>query len=99
MDQIRHFSQGNRILPNRIFTLKTKLTFLVDQKIVQNAKVYANQNSQSLSSLIENFLANLIKKNARHSVVDASRGLLKERYGCLSDGEIRKEHHQKNNPL
>ena len=78
--------------------MNTRLTFLMDRKSLQNAKVYANQNSQSLSSLIENFLQNLIRKNTRHSVVDASRGLLKERYGLLSGGEIRKEHYRKNDP-
>ncbi len=74
--------------------MKTKLTLTIDQHTVQKAKVYVAKSSESLSSVIENFLRSLAGKNMRQSSVDASRGLLKGKYRSLSDKEIREEHYQ-----
>lgn len=42
--------------------MKTRLSLTIDKKIIANAKKYAKQNGISLSSLVENYLKALIKK-------------------------------------
>ena len=43
--------------------MKTRLSLTIDKKIIASAKKYANQNGISLSSLVENYLKALIKKD------------------------------------
>jgi hypothetical protein len=74
--------------------MKTKLTLTVDENTVQRAKDYVGKTSESLSSVIENFLKGLAGKKSKHSVVDASRGLLKGRLTSLDDKEIRNHHYK-----
>lgn len=36
--------------------MKTKLTLVMEEEVIYNAKKYAKKNDQSLSSLVENYL-------------------------------------------
>ena len=74
--------------------MKTKLTLTVDQHTVQKAKDYVGKTSESLSSVIEKFLKTLAGKKPKGSVVDSSKGILKEKFTVLSDKEIRQEHYK-----
>lgn len=74
--------------------MKTKLTLTVDQNTVQKAKDYVGKTSESLSSVIEKFLKSLAEKKTRKSVVDSSKGILKERLGSMSDKDIRKAYYK-----
>ena len=42
--------------------MNTKLTLNIDDNIIEEAKLYAKDNSVSLSKLIENYLQSLTKK-------------------------------------
>ncbi|MEO6838830.1 MAG: DUF6364 family protein [Ginsengibacter sp.] len=42
--------------------MNTKLTLNIDDNIIEDAKLYAKDNSVSLSKLIENYLQSLTKK-------------------------------------
>jgi hypothetical protein len=74
--------------------MKTKLTLTVDRHTVQKAKKHVGKTSESLSSVIENFLKRLTGKKSTHNIVDASRGLLKGNFARLSNKEIYKEHYK-----
>lgn len=74
--------------------MKTKLTLTVDQNTVQKAKDYVGKTSESLSSVIEKFLKSLAEKKTRKSVVDSSKGILKEKYASISDKDIRKAYYK-----
>ena len=79
--------------------MKTKLTLTVDQSTVQKAKDHVSKTSESLSSVIENFLKSLAEKKTRKSVVDSSRGILKEKFGAMTDKGIRKEYYKEKHGL
>lgn len=74
--------------------MKTKLTLTVDEHTIQKAKEHVGKTSESLSSVIEKFLKNLAAKKSRHSVVDASRGILKRKFATSSDKDIHKEYYK-----
>lgn len=74
--------------------MKTKLTLTVDQNTVQKAKDYVGKTSESLSSVIEKFLKSLAEKKTRKSVVDSSKGILKEKLGSMSVKDIRKAYYK-----
>ena len=44
--------------------MNTKLTLNIDNNIIEEAKLYAKDNSISLSKLIENYLQSLTKKKS-----------------------------------
>ena len=44
--------------------MNTKLTLNIDDTVIKEAKLYAKDNSVSLSKLIENYLSSLIKKKS-----------------------------------
>ena len=44
--------------------MNTKLTLNIEDKIIEDAKLYAKNNSVSLSKLIENYLRSLTKKKS-----------------------------------
>lgn len=44
--------------------MNTKLTLNIDDNIIEEAKLYAKDNSVSLSKLIENYLQSLTKKKS-----------------------------------
>ncbi len=44
--------------------MNTKLTLNIDDTIIEEAKLYAKDNSVSLSKLIENYLQSLTKKKS-----------------------------------
>ncbi len=79
--------------------MKTKLTLTIDQQTVKKAKEHVGKTSESLSSVIENFLRGLPGKKSKQSVVDASRGLLKRKFGKLTDKDIYKEYYREKHGL
>jgi hypothetical protein len=74
--------------------MKTKLTLTVDEHTVKKAKNYVEKTSESLSSVVEDFLESLYTKKTKHSVVDASKGLLKKKFSSTSYKDIRKEYYK-----
>lgn len=74
--------------------MKTKLTLTVNEHTVKKAKSYVEKTSESLSSVVEEFLESLYAKKTMHSVVDSSRGILKKKFSSTSDKDIRKEYHK-----
>ena len=72
--------------------MKTKLTLTIEQSVVEEAKRYSRKNRKSLSALIEEFLHQLSYKNqAQVSVVEKTKGILKDKYQGKADKEIREE--------
>ena len=49
--------------------MNTKLTLNIDDNVIDDAKSYANNNSISLSKLIENYLLSLTKKKTKTTKV------------------------------
>lgn len=49
--------------------MNTKLTLNLDESVISQAKIYAKENSISLSNLIENYLDSLTSKNNKKSKV------------------------------
>ncbi len=60
--------------------MNTKLTVNIDRNVIEEAKLYAKNNSMSLSKLIENCLLSLTKKNKEKSgvspVVESLTGVI-----------------------
>ena len=42
--------------------MDTKLTLVIEEEVIQQAKIYAKQNNRSLSDIVENYLKSLLKK-------------------------------------
>jgi Family of unknown function (DUF6364) len=74
--------------------MKTKLTLTVNEQTVKKAKNYVEKTSESLSSVVEEFLESLYAKKSKHSVVEASKGILKKKSSSLSYKDIRKEYYK-----
>lgn len=60
----------------------SKLTLSINQETIDKAKVYAKQNGQSLSTIIENFL-NEITEHINEPTVEQKLKILDELYGSL----------------
>lgn len=72
--------------------MKTKLTLTIEQSVVEEAKRYSRKNQKSLSSLIEEFLHQLSHKSkTQSSIVEITKGILKDAYQGKTDKEIRNE--------
>lgn len=67
--------------------MKTKLTLVMEDEVIYNAKKYAKKNDESLSSLVENYLkavsgtpkiANPKKTNSKKttSLIEKYRGII-----------------------
>lgn len=70
--------------------MKTKLTLTIEQSVVEEAKRYSRKNRKSLSALIEEFLHQLSHKSkTQPSVVETTKGILKDAYKEKTDKEIR----------
>lgn len=69
--------------------MKTKLTLTVNEHTVKKAKNYVEKTSESLSSVVEEFLESLHSKKTSYSVVDSSRGILKKKFSSMNSKEIR----------
>lgn len=74
--------------------MKTKLTLTVNEHTVKKAKNYVENTSESLSSVVEEFLESLYTKKTKPSVVNASKGLLKKKYSSKSYKDVRKEYYK-----
>lgn len=70
--------------------MKTKLTLTIEQSVIDEAKRYSRKNQKSLSALIEEFLYQLSHKSkTQSSVVEPTKGILKDAYQGKTDKEIR----------
>jgi hypothetical protein len=67
--------------------MKTKLTLVVEDEVIYNAKIYAKKKEESLSSLVENYLKaiavssklmNPKKSNSKKSIslIEKYRGII-----------------------
>jgi hypothetical protein len=67
--------------------MKTKLTLVVEDEVIYNAKIYAKKKEESLSSLVENYLkavaessklTNSKKSNSKKaiSLIEKYRGII-----------------------
>ena len=67
--------------------MKTKLTLVVEDEVIYNAKIYAKNKEESLSSLVENYLkaiavssklTNPKKSNSKKSIslIEKYRGII-----------------------
>lgn len=67
--------------------MKTKLTLVMDDEVIYNAKIYAKKKEESLSSLVENYLkavsatsklASPKKSNSKKpiSLIEKHRGII-----------------------
>ncbi|OYU85315.1 MAG: hypothetical protein CFE24_02095 [Flavobacterium sp. BFFFF2] len=52
--------------------MNTKLTLVIEQDVIQNAKDYAKQNNRSLSNIIENYLKSLTAETPKKEAVNMS---------------------------
>jgi hypothetical protein len=52
--------------------MNTKLTLVIEQDVIQNAKDYARQNKRSLSNIIENYLKSLTVESPKKESVNLS---------------------------
>ena len=68
--------------------MKTKLTLVIDDEVIYNAKIYAKKKEESLSSLVEKYLksvaetsklANPKKSNSKKttSLIEKYRGVIR----------------------
>ncbi len=72
--------------------MKTKLTLTIEQSVIEEAKQYSRKNRKSLSALIEEFLHQLSHRSkTQSSVVEKTKGVLKDAYEGKTDKEIRPE--------
>lgn len=68
--------------------MKTKLTLVMEDEVIYNAKIYAKKKAESLSSLVENYLkavsetskmSNQKKANSKKStsLIEKHRGIIR----------------------
>ncbi|HKP94383.1 MAG TPA: DUF6364 family protein [Fibrobacteria bacterium] len=72
--------------------MDTKLTLLLDKRVIGRAKAYAKRHHKSLSGLVENYFRNLTEKQSPDE--PDSRPLVKELTGILEltpDFDLKKE--------
>ena len=62
-------SVSSLILYENLNIMNAKLTLNIDQSIIEEAELYARDNSLSVSKLIENYLQSLIKKKSGRAKV------------------------------
>jgi len=49
--------------------MKTRLTLVIDEKVIESAKRYAQKNGRSLSHLVENYLKSITAKKIKEEVI------------------------------
>lgn len=62
--------------------MTTKLTLSVDQKLIDEAKVYAKNHGTSISKMVEGYLKEILKSNnadsqSKASIIDSLSGIIK----------------------
>jgi hypothetical protein len=73
--------------------MDTKLTLMLDKRIIGRAKAYAKRNQKSLSGLVENYFKNLTENHQPDDGI-ASTQLVKELTGILKlkpDFDLKKD--------
>lgn len=68
--------------------MSTKLTLLIDEAVVADAKAYARESGKSLSKIIEGYLRGLRKKQKK-GVEDDLPPILKRLHGCVNTTDNR----------
>jgi hypothetical protein len=78
--------------------MKTKLTLVVEDEVIYNAKIYAKKKKESLSSLVENYLKAVAEssklKNPKKSNSKKAISLIEKYRGIISlpeDYDYKKE--------
>jgi hypothetical protein len=78
--------------------MKTKLTLVVEDEVIYNAKIYAKKKEESLSSLVENYLRAVSEssklKNPKKSNSKKAISLIEKYRGIISlpeDYDYKKE--------
>jgi hypothetical protein len=68
--------------------MKTKLTLVVEDEVIYNAKIYAKKKEESLSSLVENYLRAVSEssklKNPKKSNSKKAISLIEKYRGIIS---------------
>ena len=68
--------------------MKTKLTLVVEDEVIYNAKIYAKKKEESLSSLVENYLKAISEssklKNPKKSNSKKAISLIEKYRGIIS---------------
>lgn len=68
--------------------MKTKLTLVMDDEVIYNAKKYAKKKEESLSSLVENYLkavsATPITKKDTQKIINKRTSLIEKHRGIIS---------------
>ncbi|MFM2259561.1 MAG: hypothetical protein RLZZ424_1547 [Bacteroidota bacterium] len=68
--------------------MKTKLTLVVEDEVIYNAKIYAKKKEESLSSLVENYLKAVAEssklKNPKKSNSKKAISLIEKYRGIIS---------------
>ena len=49
--------------------MKTRLTLVIDEKVIESAKRYAQKNGRSVSHLVENYLKSITAKKIKEEVI------------------------------
>lgn len=68
--------------------MSAKLTLLIDEAVVADAKAYARESGKSLSKIIEGYLRGLRKKQSKNTEEDLPP-LLKRLHGCIETNDTR----------
>ncbi|MFP3091123.1 DUF6364 family protein [Treponema sp. TIM-1] len=67
--------------------METKLTLKLDQKVINSAKKYAENNNRSLSKLVEDYFKNLLSENTQEEEYPP---LVKKLSGIISENDLKK---------
>jgi hypothetical protein len=67
--------------------METKLTLKLDQMVINSAKKYAENNSRSLSKLVEDYFKNLSSENIQEEEYPP---LIKKLTGIISENDLKK---------
>jgi len=68
--------------------MSTKLTLLIDESVVADAKAYARESGKSLSKIIEGYLRGLRKKQ-KNNTEEELPAILKRLHGCVDAKDVR----------
>lgn len=66
--------------------MDTKLTLKLDDRIIQSAKEYAQQNKKSLSKLVEAYFKNLVSEDGKKTRYSP---LVEELSGVITEKDLR----------
>ncbi|TDO27178.1 DUF6364 family protein [Sediminibacterium goheungense] len=67
--------------------MSTKLTLLIDESVVADAKAYARESGKSLSKIIEGYMRGLRKKQ-KNQPEEELPPILKRLHGCIDAKNI-----------